>query len=59
MKQYTFSFSGEITIEAETYDEAYAVAYGLLSGNQYVEDCCIGNSVDSIKLNDVVDNQEE
>ncbi len=58
MKQYTFSFSGEITIEAETEDEAYAVAYSLLTGNQYVEDCCIDNSLDSIKLNDVVDGEE-
>lgn len=51
MKQYTFSFSGEITIEAETEDEARAMSYGSITNSPYLEDNCVDCSIHSIKLN--------
>ena len=59
MKQYTFIFGGEITVEAESEEEAYEIADELVASTAYAADNCISISVDNIECVDETEDEYE
>lgn len=53
MNQYTFSFQGELIVEAETEEEARELANELLATTAWVGDHCVDHSIYEIELTDV------
>lgn len=53
MNQYTFSFQGELIVEAETEEDARELANELLATTAWVGDHCIDHSIYEIELTDV------
>lgn len=48
--KYTFAFSGEITVEADSEEEAYEIADDLVAPTAYAFDNCESITVDDISL---------
>lgn len=53
MNQYTFSFQGELIVEAETEEDARKLADELLATTAWVDDHCVDHSIYEIELTDV------
>lgn len=53
MSQYTFSFQGELIVEAETEEDARELADELLATTAWVGDHCVDHSIYEIELTDV------
>lgn len=53
MNQYTFSFQGELIVEAETEEDARELADELLATTAWVGDHCVDYSIYEIELTDV------
>ncbi len=54
--RYTFAFSGEITVIADSKQEAFEMADELVSPTVYADDHCEHITVDNIEL---IDEEEE
>lgn len=50
MSQYTFSFQGELIVEAETEEDARELADELLATTAWVGDHCVDHSIHEIEL---------
>ena len=59
MKQYTFTFGGEIVVEAESEEEAYEIVDDLVAPTAYAGDNCINITVDNIECIDQTEDEEE
>lgn len=57
--KYTFTFEGELTVEAESEEEAYELADDLLGVSAWTADNCDEISIDEINLVDVFEDDEE
>ena len=57
-KKYTFAFSGELVIIADSEEEAYRRADDLLATTQWQADNCESHTVDEIDLIDTEDIEE-
>ena len=58
MNIYTFSFSGDITVKAETEEEARELADELVAPTSYACDNCENISVYELELTDIEDEAE-
>lgn len=52
MNQYSFSFQGELIVEAKTEEEAREIADELLATTAWVGDHCVDHSIHEIELVD-------
>lgn len=59
MNQYTFSFQGELIVEAETEEDARELADELLATTAWVGDHCVDHSIYEIELTDVDEDSME
>lgn len=58
MPKYTYEFSGQITIEADSQEEAYEKADDLLGATAYQADNCESIGIYDIELIDEEDDEE-
>lgn len=58
MKQYEFAFYGNITVEADDYDTAYAMAEELIALDGWCYDHSVDAGIYNIELIDEVENED-
>lgn len=57
MKQFSFAFDGSITVEAEDYDTAYAMAEELIALDSWCYDHSVDCGIYNIELIEEVDDE--